>query len=100
MKYTNDEEKMVFAVLLFIAFGILFTSCADVSDVDKCLPDDPYGFWAGVWHGWIAPIAFIGSLFNDDIAVYAINNNGGWYTFGFLLGIGAFSSSVTYSKKR
>ena len=49
------------------------------------------GFWAGVWHGLIAPIVFIVSLFNPSVGIYEINNNGRWYDFGFLIGI---SSSV------
>jgi hypothetical protein len=36
----------------------------------------------------ITPISFIGSLFFDDITIYAVNNNGGWYNFGFLLSVG------------
>ena len=47
----------------------------------------PAGFWAGVWHGLIAPIPFIVSLFNPSVGIYEINNNGRWYDFGFLIGI-------------
>ena len=47
----------------------------------------PAGFWAGVWHGLIAPIVFIVSLFNPSVGIYEINNNGRWYDFGFLIGI-------------
>ena len=47
----------------------------------------PAGFWAGVWHGLVAPIAFIVSLFNPSVGIYEINNNGRWYDFGFLIGI-------------
>ena len=32
--------------------------------------------------------SFIGSLFDSDIAIYATNNNGGWYNFGFCGGFG------------
>ncbi len=28
----------------------------------------------GLWHGIIAPISFIVSLFNDSVAMYAVNN--------------------------
>jgi hypothetical protein len=36
-----------------------------------------------------AGISFIGSLINPEkYVVYAVNNNGGWYNFGFLLGVG------------
>ena len=47
----------------------------------------PAGFWAGVWHGLIAPIVFIVSLFNSSVGIYEINNNGRWYDFGFMIGI-------------
>lgn len=52
------------------------------------------GFWKGFWHGLIAPVAFIVSLFNDHIRVYAAPNAGRWYDFGFMLGIGGFSHGV------
>ena len=52
-------------------------------------PDaEPAGFWAGLWHGVISPVTFIVSLFNDDVAIYEVNNDGGWYDFGFLVGVG------------
>ena len=46
------------------------------------------GFWLGVWHGLIAPITFLISLFKDGVRIYEVHNNGGWYDFGFLCGIG------------
>ena len=54
----------------------------------------PAGFWGGLWHGIIAPIAFIVSLFNDDVSVWETKNNGKLYEFGFLLGVGAFASKA------
>jgi hypothetical protein len=45
------------------------------------------GFWRGLWHGLIAPITFVISLFTHNIGVYEIHNNGSWYNFGFVLGI-------------
>jgi hypothetical protein len=45
------------------------------------------GFWMGLWHGLIAPITFVISLFNDNVHFYEVHNSGGWYNFGFLLGI-------------
>jgi hypothetical protein len=47
----------------------------------------PAGFWAGLWHGSIAPVAFIVSLFKPEVGIYETNNNGAWYNFGFILGI-------------
>ncbi len=59
-----------------------------MTHIESCAVDSPYGFWGGIWHGMIAPFAFIGSIFSDNIALYAVNNTGGWYDFGFVLGAG------------
>ena len=45
------------------------------------------GFWLGLWHGLIAPITFILSLFKEDIGIYEVHNNGRWYNFGFIFGL-------------
>ena len=73
-----------------LGVGILFllTGCAHTISVEQCVESDLYGFWGGLWHGIIAPISFILSLFMDDVAMYAVNNTGGWYDFGFVLGAG------------
>jgi hypothetical protein len=61
---------------------------------------EPVGFWYGLWHGMIAPFAWFVSLSSDSTAIYAIYNDGGWYDFGFILGIGGLSSSVSSSCRR
>jgi hypothetical protein len=48
---------------------------------------DVDGFLQGLWHGIIAPVTFIISLFSDKVEMYEVHNNGGWYNFGFLLGM-------------
>jgi hypothetical protein len=52
------------------------------------------GFWVGLWHGIIAPITFIVSLFVDGVSIYETNNNGRWYEFGFMLGISCFTGGA------
>ncbi|MBL7968266.1 MAG: hypothetical protein JNK09_14785 [Prolixibacteraceae bacterium] len=81
-------KNLLLPVFMFLLAVILFSSCADVQQIDACKTGHTYGFWGGLWHGIVAPVAFVGSLFSDDIAVWAVNNNGGWYTFGFLVGVG------------
>lgn len=95
------KTKILF-ILFLLAVIIFLSGCADVEQIKTCTTGHTYGFWGGLWHGMIAPFAFIGSLFSDDIAVWAVNNNGGWYTFGFLLGISsaAGSSSATLSSRK
>ena len=46
------------------------------------------GFLFGLWHGFIAPVTFVISLFTDNVNFYEVNNNGNWYDFGFVLGAG------------
>ena len=58
----------------------------------KLLGVRPAGFWAGFWHGVIAPITFFVCLFVKGVRIYETNNNGRWYDFGFMLGVGAFAS--------
>lgn len=85
--------RPVIIYLLIILF--VFASCAEVQHVEACQTGHTYGFLGGLWHGIIAPASFVISLFSDHVAVWAVNNNGGWYTFGFLLGVGSlgFGSS-------
>ncbi|HEY3544911.1 MAG TPA: hypothetical protein VGK17_02325, partial [Propionicimonas sp.] len=40
--------------------------------------------------GFISPITFIVSLFNHDVGIYEVHNNGGWYNFGFVAGASMF----------
>ena len=78
-------------VILVLVVALLFVGCADAVPYEVVSDDSPYGFWGGLWHGLISPISFFGSLIWDDVAMYAVNNNGGWYDFGFWLGIGGLA---------
>jgi hypothetical protein len=51
------------------------------------------GFWSGLWHGLILPVTFIVSLFNDDVSIYEVANNGNWYDFGYCIGLTMFFSA-------
>jgi hypothetical protein len=77
--------SIVLPVMALLLFFIL-PGCAPVTPIDACVTDIPYGFWYGLLHGFISPFTFTIGLFKDDVAMYAVNNNGGWYDFGFLLG--------------
>ncbi len=87
--------------IIFIAMALLLlTGCADSVSFDDAKGMDQVGFIHGFWHGAILVFSFAGSLFSDDIAVYAIYNNGGWYDLGFLMGAGALTSTATKSKEK
>lgn len=78
-------------LLLLALFTCCFlVSCADVQPVQECLTGRQYGFFSGLLHGFITPASFVASLFNDNIAIYAVNNSGGLYDLGFLIGSGGW----------
>lgn len=88
MKTIYSRKWIVFSTLAIIL--IYLSGCAKSEIVDQCLTGHEYGFFGGLWHGFIAPFDFIAMLFNDNITMYAQNNNGGLYALGFLLGSGGW----------
>jgi hypothetical protein len=68
-----------------IAATTLIASCAQ--QVPYGVEPEAPGFWLGLVQGVILPFAWFGSLFSDSIAIYSVPNNGGWYDFGFVLGV-------------
>lgn len=70
-----------------IGLMLLLAACARQVDAGVAHGPDTPGFWWGLWHGFIFPWSWIGSLFNPEVAVYAVPNTGGWYDFGYFLGV-------------
>lgn len=66
------------------ALVLLVSSCAAGGDT---YATDQAGFFSGVWHGWIAPIALVAHIFNDTIRIYEANNTGIWYDVGFYIAV-------------
>ena len=82
----------------FVPLALLtLTACAQAVGTATA-PDAP-GFLLGVWHGFIFPVAWVISLFLDNVAIYAVPNNGGWYDFGYFLGIVVFGVGARRSTK-
>jgi hypothetical protein len=68
--------------------GLALAACAPgANDVAAGVGQEPAGFWLGLWHGIITPVTFPISLFNDNVNIYEVHNNGNWYNFGFVLGL-------------
>lgn len=87
-------------VVAIACICLLATGCASQMGFEQAATAETVGFWHGLWHGMIAPFSWLVSLFNKDVAIYAIYNNGGWYDFGFIMGIGALGSSSASASKR
>lgn len=77
----------------------LFCGCAQKDITSSGLALHTYGFWSGLLHGFIAPFDFIGMVLTDHIVMYAPNNNGAWYAFGFLLGSGGWGFLSSNGKR-
>ena len=89
-----------FRTVALVAAVLLLSACATQIDAGVASGPDVPGFWWGLWHGFIFPFAWIGSLFSDDIAIYAVPNQGGWYDFGFFCGITVLGGGSLFGSKK
>ena len=86
-------------VFVLAVISLTLAACVAKQSLSAVNPTAP-GFLEGVWHGFIFPIAWIVSLFTNDISVYAVPNNGGWYDFGYFIGICFLGVGARTSKRR
>ena len=86
----NKFLKSGFLVVAVLLLVIIASGCAHKEGLDLVSNPHTHGFWSGLLHGIIAPFDFVGMLFSDRIVMYAPNNNGAWYAFGFLIGSGGW----------
>jgi len=85
------KRKQIIALSgLALIAAVMLTGCAQNEIVTACLHGHTFGFWGGLWHGFISPFDLIGMIFYKDVTVFAQNNNGAWYAFGFLIGSGGW----------
>ncbi|MDB5440402.1 MAG: hypothetical protein JWM33_2829 [Caulobacteraceae bacterium] len=78
---TRPRQRM--AILAGLAL-LTLAACATQPYVERA---GTPGFLMGLVHGFIAWFALIVHIFNPQLRVYAFPNTGGWYDFGFLLGL-------------
>lgn len=81
------------------AFGLLLlVGLVGCATQPMPVADGAPGFWWGLLHGLISFFALIGHLFDSDIRMYAYPNSGGWYDFGFFLGIASLGGGAASSR--
>jgi hypothetical protein len=85
--------------LFLITATLVLAACVPTEAPSAINPNAP-GFLLGVWHGFAFPVTFVLSLFLDDIAVYAVPNNGTWYDAGYFIGIVFLGVGARSSKRR
>lgn len=98
-------KKLLLLTLLTV---VLLTACGPDSDLEVTTPESTIrlstpgvnpernqpdedgqvaGLVSGLWHGLIAPVMLIGSLFNPAMEMYEVHNNGAEYNVGYLIGV-------------
>lgn len=96
MKKKVMKKSLLLAVILLFCLSLAGCIPGDGSNS----PTDTAGFFSGIWHGWIAPFSLIYSLFNDNISIYEIYNNGFTYNFGFYMAIISGFGGLALSRKK
>jgi hypothetical protein len=87
------------AIVCIFAASLVLSGCAPGPD-ELAQAGSVAGFWRGLWHGLIAPVTFVISLFNHDVGIYEIRNNGHMYDLGFVLGILCLHGGATARRRR
>jgi len=82
-------KAMVIVVTLAFLLVILAGCAPGPNELAGANTGKAAGFWLGLWQGVIAPVTFVVSLFNKNVQMYEVHNNGNWYNLGFLLGMSA-----------
>ncbi len=88
------NRNWIFGVIIIFVL-IHLTACAPSGHEAR-----PYGFFSGLWHGFIIIFSLIGKLFGMDVGIYAQNNTGFFYWLGFIIGIGGFGGGGIFGRSR
>lgn len=95
-----NKKHLVLGLMLLV---LILAACAAGANPEvgaAAEGGDVAGFWLGLWHGIIAPVTFVVSLFTDNVNLYEVHNNGNWYDFGFVLGAGILFGGGFLGRRR
>lgn len=79
----RPNKAVQYGLALLTAALVLSACAAGTSEY----AETQAGFFSGVWHGWIAPVALIWHIFNEEVRIYETNNDGIWYDVGFYIAV-------------
>jgi len=91
MKLWLSKNKKI--ILVFLGCLLFLTACT----AGSASYDEPAGIIKGFWHGLIAPIMWVFSIFNSDFLIYERYHVRIWYDFGFYIGI---LGGISFFRKR
>ena len=96
------NRKVLWLVAVLVIVTLLLTACGQPNPM-KNVPDATghvYGFWNGAWDGLTVGWAFLINLFGGHYGLYEVHNNGGWYDFGYYVGICLIIESAVSFRRR
>lgn len=80
---------------------ILVSSCApEAICADEIATQKAYGFFGGLLHGLLLPVAVIAKMFSIETGLYALNNTGFLYWLGYLIGFSCLGGGAYKSRRR
>ena len=85
-------------IVVLIMIMIVMTGCLPGNEKYSLIK--PAGLLSGIWHGWLAPLSLLLSLFMDDVHMYEVNNSGFLYDLGFYMAIISGFGGLSLSRKR
>lgn len=77
-------SKLITLLSGFVLLAML-TGCANHYTPEAFA--HPYGFFSGIWHGFIFEFSLIGYLIFDNVYIIGEPNTGFFYYIGFILGL-------------
>lgn len=92
------KKKILFVCLFLLMITMQLAGCVPGDGASTL--SKPAGFLTGIWHGWIAPISLIWSIFNPAIGIYEAVNTGWWYDFGFYIAIISGFGGIALTRKK
>lgn len=80
-----NRKKKIYIMVMFLVLTLSLSAC--LPGDGQIASGNTAGFFWGIWHGWMAPISLIFSIFNRSIRIYEVNNSGLGYDFGYYMAI-------------
>jgi len=78
-------------IMLWILITIGVLAIAGCASQPSHIAYNTPSFFTGIFHGFIIIFSFIGSIFTN-VRIYAFQNSGVMYDFGYLIGISIWIS--------
>lgn len=91
------KKKILISIILIIMV-VSLTSC--IPGDGRNTMEKPANFLWGIWHGWLAPLSLIISIFDKNINIYEVWNTGFWYDFGFYAAVISGFGGLGLSRKK